>query len=217
MPPQTGAQPRFTPPAPAPRKSRTGWLVGGLAAVVVVVLTVVLIVALNSGGNGGGGGGDPPSTEARPSGSDSDVNTLLSYLPLDFDEAGCTSVSLLGDGDLANLECGASNTQPGAETSAFRLYNDEAAVQASFESVIADLDLAESNEFECTEEGNYGNWMANDGASTGYYSCLLVDGVAEIQWTENEFGFYGVVSVSGGGGSLTDLFDWWGANSAVSA
>jgi len=141
---------------------------------------------------------------------------LLALVPADFPRGQCDAEELEGDGDIATISCGASRTQPGPAASGFYLYPDAAAVRESFETDMQTFDLEEISDVSCTADAGYSTYEM-DGETAGFVACRVADNDdAVIQWTQDEFGFYGVVNVRGGEPALAGLFEWWTAHHPVS-
>ena len=58
---------------------------------------------------------------------------LMDLIPLDFAQTQCLETITFGDGDLAAVTCGASQTQPGPSDSTFYLYPEPVSLKASFD------------------------------------------------------------------------------------
>ena len=215
--PSTGPSP--LPGQPGLTRGRAA-LVVGLVAVLVAAATIWALLLTGS---------DPPVNTATSTSMVSATTTrptimrppdppdrLLALVPADFPRGQCDAEELEGDGDIATISCGASRTQPGPAASGFYLYPDAAAVRESFETDMQTFDLEEISDVSCTADAGYSTYEM-DGETAGFVACRVADNDdAVIQWTQDEFGFYGVVNVRGGEPALAGLFEWWTAHHPVS-
>jgi len=234
-PPQSGPFP-LAPSGPSTGSSVVGGqrgltkgraaLVVGTVAALVAAATIWALVLTES---------DPPANTTTSTSAVSTTATttstsstpdpqleLLDLVPADFPRRQCAEDELAGDGDIAKVSCGASLSQPGPTMSTFYLYEDQAQVSDVFESDMAGFNLAllPSGSFECNANAGYATWAYTaEGGTAGYYSCRIAEeeGVAIIQWTEDEYAFYGAVFLPGGAAELAQLWEWWQNKSAVSA
>lgn len=139
---------------------------------------------------------------------------LLALVPLDFDQTECESAELAGDGDIAHLLCGESQTQPGPTSSSFYLYQNSTQVADVFLQDVSSFGLTEVFGFECVANAGYSGYSALGSPEVaGFYSCRISDdGFAVIQWTFESAAFYGLVTIPGGQGELDDLWEWFQGN-----
>lgn len=142
------------------------------------------------------------------SGPESD---LLALVPADFRQSECESAELAGDGDIAHLLCGASQSQPGPMTSSFYLYESGGQVRDVFFADMESFGLSEVIGFECVGNAGYSGYsITGSDAVAGFYSCRITDdGFAVIQWSFEGAAFYGLVTRPGGQAALDELFEWW--------
>lgn len=194
------------------------------AAALVVVLAVVLVVVLTSG-NGGGGGGTATDTGTTATDTSTTTTTtttttqqadpeeeLRAIIPGAFDREGCRTQQSPGDGDLAALDCGASEVQPGPTDSAFYLYEDGDAVDDVFLGDVEQLGLSELPAgTNCPDAQGYQGYTIGN-MQAGRIACYVraEDNSSVLLWTQSEYGAEGFVIVAGGGvEGLTTLVDWW--------
>lgn len=189
-----------------PKKSKLGWILGGVGGCLVLLLIVVLIIvfAVRSGGGGGeesgggGGGGDTstaadlPPEEAIPAAAtaylqaiaDADAETAFSYLDPDY---GTTQSILMTDDALAASAEQAPITGIEATLSGDSV-GDAGYGDASVSYVIGETEVSETWSFF---EADDGSWKLYGGTGSLYLDSLAglgatVNGVAIEDETDIE-------------------------------
>ncbi|SFP76580.1 serine/threonine protein kinase [Geodermatophilus dictyosporus] len=217
------AGPGFPPGGATPsghrrRNSRLPLVLAGLAAVVVLAVVAVVALAGRSGDTttgtsqaGGSSGQVGTSGDAGTSAGPDPEEQLRAVLPGGFDPSSCTTQGAAGDGDLAALQCGAAEQQPGPQVAFFYLYEDGAAVDAVFVSDVTGVGLSPLSGADCPDAQGYRGYEGPDGELAGRVACWVDDeGDANLAWTQDDVAAEGHVVVADGGESgLADLWAWW--------
>lgn len=216
--------------APSPegtrRRNPVPWILG--VAVLLTVLVVVgafVLVGGMKGGNGGGGATGTTNTDTTtpstsPSAPASTEDRLRALLPQGFRRETCRTTPLAGDGDVAALDCGRAQIQPGPDTSAFYLYPSASTLDQAFLGDAQSANLGElPSGTDCPDGQGYEDYNDGNGHRLGQLGCYVEAGSndAVLFWTQDDHYAEGVVAVSGGGAAgLATLVTWWksGHNSA---
>ncbi len=220
-------------PPPGAGRSRRGLVIALIVGLVVLAgIVVALIIAFTRDG-GDTVSADPstssseaPTSESEPSPTESTssappsptesssdlTDQLLAAVPVDFTD--CAGADLVGDGDVAAVDCGASTTQPGPTAASFYLYEDTETLDGVFAQDAAQIPAMPEGEDCATAEGVTVWTPEGSDDEGGEVACAIVEDGLLIAWTDREFGIEGVVTAPGSTQEeLSALADWWRLNS----
>jgi len=169
---------------------------------------------------------DPTTTTATSTTTTSSTpeQDLLDLVPNEFPRGQCDSARLAGNGVIASVNCGASTSKPGPTGSTFYLYKGSDELREAFEAEMSAVGLRSLPVgAECIGDAGFATWAVegDEDRTAGYFACQLIQdesGVAQalIQWTYDEYAFYGQVSMPGGAAELAQLWAWWKDKGAAS-
>ncbi len=204
-------------------------LILGAAALVIAVLVVVIVV-VTSGGDGGGST-TAGSTTTPPGSTSSSTSTtttttstttepatspeddLRAIIPTSFDPEDCRTRNAAGDGDLAALDCGATENGEGPTDSEFFLYPDSGTLDGVF---LADVERFGLSEIpagqQCPETQGHQFYNDAQGQQAGRIACFVdaESNTAVLVWTQDNLSAEGFVVLENGGvEGLATLLQWW--------
>ncbi len=230
-----GAGPGYGPPGGQPGgSSATGGgsrgnklpLILGAAALLVAVIVVVVVIA-TSGGDGGGGttAGGTTTTPAPVTTTTTTSSTtttpappppeevLLGIIPTAFDPEDCRTRDAAGDGDLAALDCGATENGEGPTDSEFFLYPDAATLDGVFLADVERFGLSEiPSGQQCPDAQGHQFYTDTQGQQAGRIACFVdaESNSSVLVWTQDDLTAEGFVVLENGGvEGLTTLIQWW--------
>jgi serine/threonine-protein kinase len=228
--PPYGPPPGGDTPSGGGRKPNKLPLILGAAALLVAIVVVAVVLVTTNDDPGGGGGGvtagptTPGTTTSATTTTSTSTTTTTSEAPPDPEEqllaivpgawnrANCRTQDAAGDGDLAALDCGGAQTQPGPTDSAFYLYPDADTLDGVFLDDAERVGLTELSGQNCPDAQGFQNYTDASGNQAGRIACYVreEDNASVLLWTQDEFSAEGFVIIADGGvEGLRTLIDWW--------
>jgi len=142
---------------------------------------------------------------------------LLTLVPLDVPQQQCVQSVPHGDGDLAALSCGASQTSSGPDDSAFYLYLDSAAVDVSFRLHMAGIGLEQVDDDGVTVCADKGLLRVRPRRRAGRPGGAFRNRRRRCRHRVDRRRVRPERSISdpGGAGAFPTLWEWWLTHGAV--